>query len=236
MAYTTLQLITNAYYESGIVSRGFETVSGQQATDGLQFLNDVLQDKTVENGLIPYYEKYSFPAVQAQEKYFIPNLIEVDTFVFYIQSVRYSTTNQARRQYFGNSRADNVQSLPVTWHMERELGGASIYIYFKPNTDYPLEIWGQFRLEEVTLMQDLSLTLDRFYINYLKFDLANRLCAEYNYSVPPGVAKQLQRYEDSISKKSGPLDMSMIKMSSLQRRGGLNYAQVNVGKGWVSYG
>ena len=42
MAYTTLQLINNAYYESGIVSRGFETVSGPQATDGVQFLNDLI--------------------------------------------------------------------------------------------------------------------------------------------------------------------------------------------------
>ena len=90
MAYTTLQLINNAYYESGIVSRGFETVGGQQATDGLQFLNDLLQDKTVENGLIPYYQKYNFNAVAGQETYIIQDLIEVDTFVFYIDTVRLS--------------------------------------------------------------------------------------------------------------------------------------------------
>lgn len=71
MAYTTLQLINNAYYESGIVSRGFETVSGQQANDGLQFLNDLIADKTVENGLIPYYQEYNFTAVTGQERYFI---------------------------------------------------------------------------------------------------------------------------------------------------------------------
>jgi hypothetical protein len=82
--------------------------------------------------------------------------------------------------------------------------------------------------------QDLSLTLDRFYINYLKFDLAARLCAEFNYSVPPGVAKALSSYEDNISKKSGPMDLRLTKLSSLQRRGGINYGQVNLGHGWVS--
>src|SRR5574338_160632 len=234
MAYTTLQLINNAYYESGIVSRGFETVGGQQATDGLQFLNDLLQDKTVENGLIPYYQKYNFNAVAGQETYFIPDLISVDTFVFYIDTVRYQTENRARREYFGSSRADNIQSLPGSWHMERCFGGANLYIYFKPNTAYPLEIWGQFRLEAVTINQDLSLTLDRFYINYLKFDLAARLCAEYNYTVPPGVAKALANYEDSISKKSGPMDLRLVKLSSLQRRGGINYGQVNIGKVWIN--
>ena len=234
MAYTTLKLITNAYYESGIVSRGFETVSGQQSNDGLGFLNDLLQDKTVENGLIPYYEKYNFTAIAGVEKYFIQNLIEIETFTFYIDTVRYQTENRARREYFGSSRADNIQSLPGSWHMERCFDGANLYMYFKPNTTYPLEIWGQFRLNDVTMLQDLSLTLDRFYINYLKFDLAARLCAEYNYSVPPGVAKQLKAYEDNISKKSGPMDMRLIKMSSLQRRGGINYAQVNIGKGWTT--
>ncbi len=234
MAYTTLQLITNAYYKSGIVSRNFETVSGQQATDGLQFLNDLLQDKTVENGLIPYYEQYDFTAVIGQEKYFIQNLIEIETFVFYIDTVRYATDNRARREYFGSSRADNIQSLPGSWHMERCFDGANLYIYFKPDQNFPLTIWGQFRLLDVVINQDLSLTLDRFYINYLTFDLAARLCAENNYSVPPGVAKTLANLEDAISKKSGPMDMRLTKLSSLQRRGGINYAQVNLGHGWVS--
>lgn len=234
MAYTTLQLINNAYYESGIVSRGFETVGGQQANDGLQFLNDILQDMTVENGLIPYYNELDFDAVIGQERYFIEDLIEIDTFVFFINTVRYQTENRARREYFGSSRADNIQSLPGSWHMERCFGGANLYIYFKPDQAFPLTIWGQFRLQEVVINQDLSLTLDRFYINFLKFDLAARLCAEYNYSVPPGVAKQLAQYRDNISKKSGPMDLNLIKLSSLQRRGGINYGQVNLGHGWVS--
>lgn len=234
MAYTTLQLINNAYYESGIVSRGFETVSGQQAHDGLQFLNDLIADKTVENGLIPYYQEYDFAAVIGQEKYFIPDLIEVETFVFFIDTVRYQTENRARREYFGTSRADNIQSLPGSWHMERCFQGANLYIYFKPDQNFPLTLWGQFRLQQVVINQDLSLTLDRFYINYLKFDLAARLCAEYNYSVPPGVEKALKKYIDNISKKSGPMDLRLIKLSTLQRRGGINYGIVNLGHGWIN--
>jgi hypothetical protein len=234
MPYTTLQLINNAYYESGIVSRGFETVSGQQAQDGLQFLNDLIDDKTVDNGLIPYYKELDFTAVIGQEVYFIPNLINIDTFVFFIDTVRYQTQNRGRREYFGTSRANDIQSLPGSWHMERCFGGANLYIYFLPDQNFPLTIWGQFRLSEVTINQDLSLTLDRFYINYLKFDLAARLCAEYNYNVPPGVAKALNKYVIDISKKSGPMDLKLLKLSSLQRRGGINYGQVNLGHGWVS--
>ena len=234
MPYTTLQLINYAYYESGIVSRGFETVSGQQANDGLLFLNDLIDDKTVENDMIPYYLELDFPAVIGQEKYFIPNLINIDTFVFFIDTVRYQTQPRGRREYFGTSRANNIQSLPGSWHMERCFGGANLYIYFLPNQNFPLTIWGQFRLQEVAINQDLSLTLDRFYINYLRYDLAVRLCAEYNYSVPPAVGKAHSKYVDMISKKSGPMDLQIMKLSSLQKRGGINYGQVNLGKGWVT--
>lgn len=234
MAYPTNRVISGAYYAAGIVSRGFETVTGQQETDGLNFLNDIIGDKTVQNGLIPYYQEYDLTAVIGQEKYYIEDLISIDTFTFFIDSVRYQTTNQHRREYFGSSRADEIRSLPGSWHMEREFGGAALYIYFKPDIAYPMTIWGQFRLAEVALGQDLSLTLDRFYINYLKYELAMRLCEEYNYTVPPGVARQWQKYVNEISKKSGPLDMRMQKISSLQRRGGINYGQVNIGKGWIT--
>lgn len=234
MAYPTSQLISGAYYAAGIVSRGFETVTGQQESDGLIFLNDILGDKTIQSALIPYYEKHEFTAVVGQEKYFIQNLISIDTFTFFIDSIRYQTTWQGRREYFGSSRAETIQSLPGSWHFEREYDGASIYIYFKPDQTYPLTIWGQFRLSEVTIGQDLSLTLDRFYINYLKYELAVRLCEEYNYSIPQGVNQQWRKYINEISKKSGPLDMRLQKMSSLQKRGGINYGQVNIGKGWVT--
>jgi hypothetical protein len=187
----------------------------------------------VDNGLIPYYLEYDFAAVIGQEKYFIPNLINADTFVFYINSVRYQTENRARREYFGSSRADNIKSLPGSWHLERCFQGANIYIYFKPDQNFPLTIWGQFRLAEVTLQQDLSLTLDRFYINYLRYELAVRLCAEYNYSVPPGVDKAYKKYVIDISKKSGPMDLNLTKLSTLQRRGSINYGQVNLGHGWI---
>jgi len=234
MAYTTLQLINNAYYASGVVSREFETVSGEQAQDGLQWLNELLADKTVDNALIPYYQAYDFNAVTGQEAYFIQDLIEIDTFTFYIDSVRYSTSQKSRRHYFGESRADNIQSLPGTWHFERTYNGATLYIYFLPDQNYPLQIWGQFRLSSVTINQDLSLTLDQFYINFLRYELAERICAEFDFTVPPGVEKNLKRYRHLIAKKSGPIDLRMLKVSSLQKRGAINYGQVNLGKGWTT--
>lgn len=337
MAYSVIQLITNAYYASGIVSREFQTVSGTQMSAGLQFLNDVLADKAIEKDMIPYFTQYEFFATAGQEKYFIPNLESIETLVFFINNVRYQMRPLSRKVYFGSSRADNINSLPFNWHMERCLGGANIFMYFKPQTNYPMQIWGTFRLAGVALNQnlgsdqcqatlgvctlggsktfapgqfvvnnvdllgtyadaaalatyinsgviplvtasvvgtqfilsayqgvninvsttgDMGFTnfitfssfstqngplnqtflpqgLDRFYINYLKFSLADRLCSEFNFTVPPGVAKQLLQYQVWISKRSAPLDMTQTKISTFDSGNTLSWGTVNLSGGWT---
>ena len=336
MSYSVTQLITNAYYASGIVSREFETVSGSQVNDGLQFLNDILADKTIEKDMIPYFTKYEFFGVAGQEQYFIPNLEQLETLTFFINNVRYQMREIDRKSYFGSSRANNINSLPFNWHLERCLGGANIYLYFFPQTNYPIEAWGSFRLSSVVLNQDLNSNigtanlgicqvggtgtfgvgelvvnnvdlagtyanaaalvayintgvipfvsaaivgtqftlgaingqnitvsttgtqgntnyvsftgfstrngplnqtflpqgLDLFYINYLKFSLADRLCTEFNFIVPPGVAKQLLQYQQWIAKRSAPLDLNQTKISTFSNGNTLSYGMVNLGLGW----
>ena len=232
MAYTTLQLIADAYYLGGIVSRDFETPTGSQVADALTNLNDLFSEKTVDQGMIPYYQQLNLNAVIGQQKYFIEDLIDIDTFVFFINSVRYSTQKVARRAYFGSPRADNIESLPFSWHLERELGGASIYLYFFPDVAYPLEIWGQFRLSSVTINQDLELTLDRFYISFMKYELADRMCQYFNFTTPPFVSKKLQILYEHIEDKSTPMDLQQQKFSTMTVQGPFSYAQCNIGKGW----
>lgn len=236
MAYTTNQLVTNAYYIAGIVSRDFEQPTGQQLSDGLSILNDLIADKTIDSSLIPYTDNYTFDADINVAQYFIPDLIYIETFVFYINSVRYQTNNQQRKEFFGTFRAENIQSLPFNWHTERCFGGANLFLYFRPDQEYPMEIWGQFRLSSVTQFQDLSLTLDRFYINFLKYELAVRLCKEYAYSVPVEVKEQLDEYYQVIGGKSNTMDLRTNKLSSLSRGGAINYAFINLAGGWVPLG
>ena len=75
MPYTSSQLITYAYYLSGIVSRGTQTVTGEQLADGLDSLNMVIASKSVTYKHIPYFKSVDITANVGQEKYFIPNLL-----------------------------------------------------------------------------------------------------------------------------------------------------------------
>lgn len=157
MAYPVTSLISEAYYTSGIVSRGFQTVAGDQVEVGLLKLNEILSDTAIEDNLVPYFDTaYNFYAVPGQEKYFIPNLSQLETLVFFINTVRYQMRKNQQDKYFGQGRAQNVQSLPFNFHAERCFGGTNIFIYFFPDQNYPMQATGRFRLNNVLISQDLS--------------------------------------------------------------------------------
>lgn len=236
MAYTTNQLISGAYYASGVVSREFETVSGGQIGDGLQWLNDILTEKVVDTSMISYESDYQFDSIIGQESYFIPNLQAIDTLVFYLNDVRFSMGYQPRNQYFGTNRVQNLESLPYTYYFEKGFGGGTLYIYFLPNQAYPFELHGTFRLATVALGQDLSLTLEEFYLTYLRYALADRICSEYNFVTPPNVIRQLGKYEAFIKDKSKTLDMRLTKVSSLQGKDRYGWAYINLSYGWLPGG
>jgi hypothetical protein len=235
MSYTTTELITSSYHASGVVSREFETVSGGQQADALIWLNDILTEKTVDDGMIPYETTYNANFVIGQIVYPIPNLIKIDTLVFFLDTVRYAMQYDKRNNFFGSPRVENIQTLPFEWYFERQFGGGNLHIYFAPDQAYPMEIHGVFRLSTVALGQDISLTIDQFYRTYLHYALADRICSEYNYDTPPNVLRQLGKYEAWINKKSRLIDLRMKKQSTLQRKGGYSWSQVNLGRGFQPY-
>lgn len=234
MSYTVLQLIDNAYFVTGIVAREFQQVTGPQEAIGLSCLNELLSDKRVETDMVPYYSEYNFTAVIGQEAYFVQDLIDIDTITFTIDSIRYSMLRLDRRAYFETPRANNIESLPIQYHVERLRNGANVYLYFLPDQAYPFKIWGRFGITDVSVNQDLLLSYDAFYINYLKYALADRLCLNFDYDVPPKVAKQLQWYQDNIEAQSQQLDMTLKSISTLSRGPALNWAQINIGKAWTA--
>lgn len=156
MSYTTNQLIAGAYYAAGVVSREFETVSGTQYSDGINWLNDIISEKRIDGAMIPYETTYKFRAVEGQEKYWIPDLVQIDTLVFYLNKVRFSMKFSKRNMYFGSSRVEGIQSLPYNWYFEKQLGGGNLYIYFRPDQNYEMEAHGMFGLKSVSLLQDLT--------------------------------------------------------------------------------
>jgi hypothetical protein len=233
MAYTVRKLITNSWYLSGIVSRRFQAVSGSQISNGLDLLNAVITFKTARNRLIPYFTKYDFNTVVGQEIYFVPNLLDLETITFNLQTVvRFPLERKTRKQYLGSYRVNDTESLMGEFHIERVKGGSNIFMYYLPNAIYPVTIYGKFSLSTVTLDQDLELTMEQFYIDYLRYALAEYICDDQQRLFPPNAAQKLKEYEQTIVDIS-PIDFLVGKKSTLQKQSGLNWAQVNF-PGWTT--
>lgn len=234
MAILAGELITRAYFLSQVLARDLQTISGSQMADGLYLLNALLDVKFSDLQLIPYYNNFQITTVQGQEKYFIPNLAEADTTTFNIGEVRFSMNELTRKQYFGTPRVDNIQALPFSYRYERALGGCNLYMYFVPNQDYLINIWGKFSLSDVTEYQDMSLTYDLFYIEYLRFALAEYICCEYGQTFPDKCAEKLKQIVKKL-KSISPADLSITKKSFFTTNSAMDWQYVNLSQGWFPF-
>lgn len=232
MAYLTRKLITRAYWLAQIVSRGLEQVTGDQMDEGLDLLNFLLEFKSTDLRLIPYFQRFQFTFTAGEESYFIDNLLDIQTMTFNLGTVRYGMTSQTRRTYFGNSRVNNITSLPFTYRAERELNGMRIWVYFLPNQDFTVDITGKFALQPVTLDQDLSLTYDTFYLEYLRYALAEYICNEYAIDMPVQAKAKFMEIEKKLMDTSPP-DLSVRKLNFSGGQNALNWAIINLSNGYL---
>lgn len=246
MAYTAETLITRSWYLSGIVSRNLQVVTGDQITDGLMLLNALLDFKQIETDLIPYYTYIELPAAPDQEYYFLPFVADIESVTFNIDNVRYPMDATSRRTYYGSGRVDNIQTLPFNYNYNRSLGGGDLALYFLPEQNYPLKIMCKLFLVDVKLQTDLTNITetvpytfinsanqgyDTSYIEYLRYALAQYMCSEYGILFNPESEKILTSMKRKLMYISPP-DLSMIKTSILTEGSGINYGDVNIGKGY----
>jgi len=236
MAYLATELITRAYYLSGMVARDGEIVSGSQLNDGLSLLNDLIALKNANNRLIPYFTTYNLVADIGTENYFIPNLIYPESVTFILnETVRIPLKIDSRKEYWGTVRVNDIVTIPFECNINRTIGGANFYIYPLPNDNYPIAINGKFGLiSDINYHTDLSSVYDRLYIAYLRYALAEFICDENSVNLPPLSAKKLEQLEQRVIDLS-PIDTTISKLSTLTRFnqiGGWGY--VNLSGGWTT--
>lgn len=234
MAYTALQLITKAYYLSQVVSRELQVVSGAQIQDGLDLLNALLDFKGTDLRLIPYYRRDSFPTISGTEEYYRPGLLSVDTMTFNLGDVRFPMAEMSRSDYFGSARVNNIGALPYSYRVERELGGSRIYLYFVPNAVYTVSLSGKFALSDVTLTTDMSLVYDLYYIEYLRYALAQYICGDYGSTFPDASQAKFMEIQKKLMDVS-PKDLSARKMSYFGSQRGIDWQMSNLSVGYVPY-
>jgi hypothetical protein len=227
------ELINRAYYLSGIVARGLEEVAGDKGADGLFWLNSLLEEKSIDGKLISDYQHQSQTMIVGQQKYFVPNLVVIDSADFVLGVVRYSMEKDERVRFWGEPRALNIESLPYKYYFERITGGANIYVWPLPSSAFILEYTGKFQLSEVTPDTDLDPLLYKFYQTFLCYELAIRLCDWFKVSPPSNTYIQYEKFNKSLQGLN-VMDFSIIKQSTLSKGYLLDWNQINLGRGGFS--
>ena len=231
MAYSALQLINRAYYLSQVVARELQTPKQNQIADGLYLLNALLDFKGTDTRLIPYYQRTTFTGVIGQEAYVLPNLLLVDTLTFNIGQIRYPMTDMTRDMYFGTARVDNIQSLPFSYRVERGLGGCTIYLYYVPNAAYIFNLSGKYGLTDVSLFTDMASVYDTYYIEYLRYGLAEYICSEFGATFPDECKMQLARIEKKLLDVE-PADLSATYSNYFDKGYGIDWQTANLSTGY----
>lgn len=237
MAYPVTELINRAFYLSQVVSRELQTVSAAQFTDGLYLLNALLEVKGSDVRLIPYFTRGEFlSTVQpniGEQVFFIPNMISLETLTFNLSNVQFPMMRVPRMDFFGGGRIEGIQSLPFSYHPERVLGGMNIYVYFNCGQILQMKYMGKFSLTDVNATTDLTSVYDLFYIEYLRYALAEYICSEWGVNFPEQAAMKLKEIRKKLMDVSPP-DMRINKSSSLQSGGtAITWAMVNLSPAWV---
>ena len=238
MTYSLNKLITNAYYLSKVRSADFQNVGGDDITIGIDLLNEILSESSINTKMIPYYKEYITPAIIGQETYFIPNLVQPLSLTFNLGTVRYATNNLTRFEYHSTTRIDGIIALPFNASFEKTTGGCNLYVQFLPSDAYPFKIWGKFSLSQVDSSQlpdDLLTTYDMFYLRYLRYRLSVEICNFFTVSVRPEVWKELAIIEGLLNNMN-PIDLTTKKVNLYNDRNTINWAQVNIGKGYTPAG
>lgn len=234
LKYTVCELITNAFYLSKVRSKDFMDVGNDDTTVGLSLLNEVLAETAINTRMIPYYKEVTINGIVGVDQYFVAGLVQPFSVTFLDTVVRYATQNQTRREFFSTTKIMGVQAYPFNTHLERVMGGCNLNVYFVPCKDFPFRVFGKFSLEllEVSNLTDnLLLTYDMFYIRYLRHLLALEICNYYGVEMNPEIKYVLDRISGLLNDMN-PLDLTTQKIDTYSERNQLNWALVNLGKGF----
>jgi hypothetical protein len=214
------QAITMAYQLANIRSIELQDVSEGDTSIGLAQLNFVLDFPSIRGNLLPYYSHTTFNTIVNQPIYLQPGLIQLDTLTFNLadnSDVRLPMVRDTRRQFYSCARVDNVNSLPYHYCADRVPGGMRIDLYFYPADVYVMKIDGRYALGQVSTPSDV-LMLDMFYIEYIIYELADRLSSLFETILVPNTKERLMMLREQINNLAGQ-DLSINKISLFKGKG-----------------
>lgn len=236
---TVNELIQGALYLS-VLSLEFDTANQAYGATGLQLLNEILAEASIDASLITYNRLQQFTCEIGKSVYPIDGLIRLETLTFFLtggsNNVRMEMIQDNTYHFYGMSKVTDIQSLPYHYYVQRRVGGSDIKLYFVPDQPYQMEMFGKFSFNKLStddLTLDLDTIYDPFYQTWLKYKLASRLCQIYGIPLSAEVSRELAILTNKITNLIGfNLELKTVPLTK-RKNAQMNWAYINYGKGWT---
>ncbi len=94
-----------------------------------------------------------------------------------------------------------------------------------------MKLSAKYALTTVTLDTDMSLTYDQYYLEYLRYSLAVRICEDWGTTVPDATRAKYNEMQKKLMEVS-PADLSLNKRGYFTGAPALDWQLINI-PGWV---
>ena len=185
---TALGIITSGMRKAGVLTKN-ETPSADEAQDGLEMLNDLMESHSNEGLMVYARTLESFALTAGQTDYTIGTGGDFNTTrpVHIADAyVRQGTTDYPvgiiRDESYADITTKNTGSIPYFLNFTNEYPLATIKLYPSPSSGWTLFLLNEKPLETFTLNEVVSLPVG--WLRYLKNQMAVEMSGEYGQEAP----------------------------------------------------
>lgn len=184
---TTNDIIVNALYMIGELGVG-EVADAQMLTSGLELVNELLDQFSVDSIYIPYLTTINFTMTAGQDIYSVSDLVSSDitedrvvdlSFANYtVDTIVYPLRIINKATYSGVVRLTNLLARPGFIFLDKQPTQSFLTLYPKPDQAYPCSVQAKVMIDKLEAQEDIS-ELPPYYYGFLKMALARKFLAYY---------------------------------------------------------
>lgn len=214
---TANDIIVRAYYLIGELSPD-EIPSGSQITEGLYYLNDLLDHFSSLGILIPFIRNLTFDMTVGKDKYTISNvpgqtsditfnrIVELDYVNVIREKISYPVRVIKRSDLFDNTRLLTIQTRPGYVLLLRDDLETTLQFYPVPEFAYEANIRAKFMLDHLELFVGLE-QVPPYCNRFLRYALARELTAVFPSS--NWTQTNEESYQTMLSNLTAATDLDM---------------------------
>jgi hypothetical protein len=221
---SALQLVTRALKINGVLGES-ETPSTEQATDGLEALNDMLASWSIKRSYIYTIESETFNLVSGTANYTIgvggdfntvrPN--KIDSLIVNLGQTAFSLTEITPAAYAGLSNKTVNSSIPEYYFIDNDFPLATIHLFGVPQSGLTIDVnyW-----KPLTTFADLTTvyTLPPGYNRAISYNLAIELAPEHGARISPEAAKVAKDSLANVRNRNLPAHIMATEVGLLNNR------------------